>query len=60
MLERSRDRALVRDAKAAIQSETRDNLRDVRGTRPSLENHLKRLEAIRQLSEDLMARRPRP
>jgi hypothetical protein len=58
ILERSRDRSTVRDTRAAIQSELRDNLRDLRETLPSMEDHRKQLEAIVQLSEDLLAKRP--
>lgn len=57
VLERNRERTLVRDARAAITSELRDNLRDLQGTRPAMEDHQKQLQAILQLSEDLLAKR---
>ena len=58
ILERARDRATVRDTRAAIQSEMRDNLRDLRETLPAIEGHQKQLGVIVQLTEDLLAKRP--
>ena len=57
-VERNRERALVRDARAAIQSEIQDNLRDVRETIPSIESHRTALQHIVQLTDDLLAGRP--
>jgi hypothetical protein len=58
VLERARDRATIRDTRAAIQNEMRDNLRDLRETLPAIEEHRKQLEVIVQLTEDLLAKRP--
>jgi hypothetical protein len=56
LVEARREQALVRDAHAAIAREIADNLKELAGTMPSLDDHERSLRTGLQFAEDLRER----